>query len=137
MTFQFNTHSPTRPAVAMALAGASIFLAACASFPPPTEQMAVSTAAVAHAANAGGGQSAPAEMRSAQDKLARANTAMAGKDYNRARSLAEEAQADAQLAEAKTHSMQSQKAVEQLQEDDRVLREETDRKNKPAPAPRT
>jgi len=140
MTLQLGIRpfrAPARSAAAMALAGASILLGACASLPPPTEQMAVSTAAVAHAVGAGAGQAVPDEMRAAQEKLARAKLAMDGKDYKRALALAEEVQVDAQLVEAKTHSRQSRKAAEQLQEDDRVLREETERQNKPTPAPRT
>jgi Domain of unknown function (DUF4398) len=117
--------------------GGALLLGACASFPPPTDQMAVSTAAVAHAVSAGGSQLAPLEMRSAQEKLERANVAMTGKYYNRAATLAQEAQVDAQLAEAKSHAIQSRKAADELQEADRVLREETDRNNKQSPAPRT
>jgi hypothetical protein len=104
-------------------------MAGCASTPAPTEQVAVSTAAVAHAVSAGGTESAPTEMRTAREKLDRANVAMAAKDYDRARSLAEEAQVDAQLAETKAHSTKAQKAADELQEDSRVLREEINRRS--------
>jgi hypothetical protein len=108
----------------------SIFLASCASTPAPTEQIAVSKAAVADAAGAGGTASAPVEMLSAREKLNGADAAMATKDYDRARTLAEEAQVDAQLAEAKAHSSKAQKAADEVREGSRVLREEMNRKSK-------
>jgi Domain of unknown function (DUF4398) len=107
---------------------ASVFAASCASIPPPTEQVAVSTAAVAHAVSAGGPELAPMEMRTAREKLDRANVAMVAKDYERALSLAQEAQVDAQLAETKSLSSKAQKAASSLQEDSRALREEINRK---------
>jgi len=107
-----------------------VALAACASVPPPTGQMAVSRAAVANAAGAGAGEFAPMELKSAQDKMERAGRAMTREDYAVARTLAEEAQLDAQLAEKKTQAAKAQKAAAVTQEDNRVLREELERKNK-------
>ena len=112
------------------LAFATLCVVACASTPPPTAQVAVSTAAVANAVSAGGPELAPAEMRVARDKLDRANVAMTAKDYDRALSLAQEAQVDAGLATAKAQSAKARKAAEAVREDSRVLREELDRKSK-------
>ena len=112
------------------LAAAVMAMAGCASVPAPTEQLAVSKAAVANAVGAGGTEFAPAEMRTAQEKLDGANKAMAAKDYERARWLAEQAQVDAQLAVAKARSAKAQKAAYALQEDSRVLREELNRKSR-------
>ena len=109
---------------------ATALLAGCASVPAPTEQIAVSKAAVANAVSAGGPEFAAPEMRTAQDKLDRANEAMVAKDYERARRLAEESQVDAQLAAAKARSAKAQKAALAAQEDSRVLREEINRKSK-------
>ena len=110
---------------------AAAMMAGCASAPPaPTEDLAVAKAAVANAADAGGAEFAPAEMRSARDKMDRANLAMGAKDYDLARSLAEQAQVDAQLATTKARSAKAQKAALAVQEDSRVLREELDRKRK-------
>ena len=96
-----NTSSnATRGAtVATLCAALTLTLAACASTPPPTEQLAVSTAAVASAVTAGGTELAAAETRMARDKLAQANKAMVDKDYVAARVLAEESQVDAQLGQ--------------------------------------
>jgi uncharacterized protein DUF4398 len=109
---------------------AAAVMAGCAGVPAPTEQLAVSKAAVANAVDAGAPELAPVEMRTAQEKLDRANQAMAAKDYDRARSLAEQAQVDAQLAGAKARSVKAQKAALAVQDDSRALREELDRKNK-------
>ena len=112
------------------IAGTSFLMAACASTPAPTEQMAVSGAAVTRAAGAGGTEMAPAEMQTAREKLDRAKLAMSKEDYDTARNLAEEAQVDAQLAEAKARSGKARKAADELQEGIRVLREELNRKTK-------
>jgi hypothetical protein len=113
-----------------AIGFAAVFIAGCASIPPPTEQMAVSKSALANAVSAGGSEYAPVEMRTAQEKMDRANRAMAKEDYENARWLAEEAQADARLAEKKAHSAKAQKAASVMQDDIRVLREEINRKSK-------
>lgn len=113
-----------------AIACAAVVIAGCASIPPPTEQMAVSKSALANAVSAGGSEYAPVEMRTAQEKMDRANRAMDKEDYVNARWLAEEAQADARLAEKKAHSAKAQKAASVMQDDIRVLREEINRKSK-------
>lgn len=112
-----------------AMSFAAVFVAGCASIPPPTEQMAVSKSAIANAVSAGGSEYASAEMRSAQDKMDRAKRAMDKEDYESARRLAEEAQADARLAEKLAHSAKARQAANVTREDSRVLREEINRKN--------
>ena len=109
---------------------ALLVVAACASMPPPTSELGVSTAAVAHAAGAGANEAAPVDMNSARDKLARANKAMIDKDYKLALSLSQEAQADARLAEAKADSARAVKAAAAVQADGQALREELARKVK-------
>lgn len=111
----------------------ALFMAGCAStpsVPAPTEQMAVSRAAVNNASSAGGNEFAPLELKSAMEKMDAAERAMGEKNYARAKLLAEEALVDAKLAEATARSAKAQKAAEALQEDNRVLRKEIDRKTK-------
>jgi len=108
----------------------AVVIAGCASVPAPKEQMAVSKSAIANAVSAGGSEYAPVEMRIAQQKMDRANRAMEKEDYENARWLAEEAQADARLAEKKAHSAKAQKAASVTQDDIRVLHEEMNRKSK-------
>lgn len=109
--------------------GFVIAMTGCATVQPPTEQIAVSKMAISNAASAGGNEYASTEMRAAQDKLDRANQAMKAEDYKHAQSLAEQAQADAQLATAKARTGKAQKAAAAVQEDSRVLRNELDRKS--------
>jgi hypothetical protein len=114
-----------------AAAAAAIFMAGCASapsVPAPTEQMAVSRAAVNNASSAGGNEFAPIQLKSAMEKMDAAERAMGEKNYARAKLLAEEALVDAKLAEATARSAKAQKAAEALREDNRVLRKELDRK---------
>jgi hypothetical protein len=97
---------------------------------PATADVAVSKEAVSSAADAGAAQYAPMELKSAQEKMAAANKAMAGKDYKLARDLAGQAQADAKLAQSKANSAKATAAADAVQDDVRVLREELDRASK-------
>lgn len=117
---------------AIALCGVVVVLTVgCSSLKTPaTADVAVSKAAVENAAGAGGAQFAPVEMSSAREKLALANKAMVAKDYRLAVDLANQAQADAKLAQGKANSAKAQAAADALQDDIRVLREELDRTSK-------
>jgi len=109
--------------------GAAVVLTVgCTSLKTPaTADVAVSKAAVDNAAGAGGAQFAPVEMTAAREKLALANKAMLVKDYKLARDMANQAQADAKLAQSKANSGKAQIAADALQDDIRVLREELER----------
>jgi hypothetical protein len=112
---------------------AAIFMAGCASTPPtpaPTEQIAVSKSAISSAISAGGNEFAPVQVKAAMDKMESADKAMADKNYVLARRLAEEAQVDAKLAETTARAAKAQKSADELQESNRVLRQEIDRKTK-------
>jgi hypothetical protein len=113
-----------------AIGCAAVIAAGCASVPPPTEQMAVAKSAISNAVSAGGVEYAPVEMRTAQEKMDRANRAMEKEEYEAARRLAAEAQADARLAEKMAQAAKARKAESVTQEDIRVLREEMNRKGK-------
>lgn len=106
-------------------------LSACASQKTPaTADVAVSRAAVENAAQAGAAELAPDELLSAREKLQRASRALADKDYKLASDLAQQAQADAKLAQSKATSAKATSAANEVQENVRVLREELDRANK-------
>ena len=105
-------------------------MAGCASSPAPTEQMALSRAAVSTALNAGGNEYAPVQLQAAMNKLDAAEKAMAKQDYPEARKLAEQAEVDAKLASAMARSAKAQKASAAVQDDIRVLRQEIDRNAK-------
>ena len=75
-------------------------LAACAaSSPPPDMDLAAARTAILQAEPVAH-RYAPAELRVAQDKLARAEQAMTRNDWPEARRLAEEAEVDARYARA-------------------------------------
>jgi hypothetical protein len=108
------------PAAALAIA-----LAGCASAPVPSAQMAVAEAAVQRANTA---DNAGAELQVAIAKLASARQAVLNKDFERAAQLAEQAEADAQVAELHAQSTRSRKAAQESQDAARALREEINRK---------
>ena len=108
--------------------GAVILTVGCSSMKTPaTADVAVSKSAVENAADAGAGKFAPAEMTSAREKLAMANKALADKEYKLAADFANQAQADAKLAQSKANSAKAQAAADALQDDIRVMREELER----------
>jgi hypothetical protein len=123
-----STGRPTAWPAALSAATLALMLVACASTPPPTEQMAVARAALTHAAGAGATEAAPAEMASARQKLARADIAMAAKDNDLALSLSQQAQVDAQLAEARAHAAKAGQAATAVNDASRALAEELARK---------
>lgn len=92
---------------------AVLALAGCANDPAPTEQMRLTTQAVAQA-KAVGADEQIAEMQLAEAKLARAEKNMGEEDFKRARVFAEQAELDARLAEAKVLTLKSQKQLEEL-----------------------
>ena len=114
--------------VAVVVALALVTLSGCASTGDmPREQLAVSRAAVDRATGPAGAD-APVEVSQARDKLERANAAVARKDYDDARRLAEQAEVDANLAEAKSHSVRANRALVEVREGIRQLRDEIGRR---------
>jgi uncharacterized protein DUF4398 len=107
--------------------GSLAVAAGCATVPPPTEQMAVSRAALGDAVSAGAGEYAGVDLRDAQLKLDAANVAMGSREYDKARIFAEEAEVDAKLAATRARSAKAQRAVAELNESLRVLRDELSR----------
>ena len=126
------SHPNPRRALAMrsALAVAVLVaLAGCAGSPPmPTAQMAVAEAAVQRANTSGTSDDAASELQVAVGKLVSARDAMAAKDYERARRLAEQVDVDAQAAELHAQAARSRKAAQETQDAARVLQEEINRK---------
>ncbi len=122
-----SQRQPLRRAAFTLLSGSLIaLLGACAS-DPPTAQMAVSKAAVERADTAAA-VDAPVEVAAARLKLSQANAAFANKDFELARRLAEQAEADAVLAESQARSVRSARALAEVREGIRQLRDEMSRK---------
>ncbi|GAB2503141.1 OmpA family protein [Lysobacter humi (ex Lee et al. 2017)] len=92
-------------------------LAACASLPPPTGELAAAEQSVSRAATADAEQYAAAEFAAARSALSRAQAAMSAGDEDEARRLALLAAADADLAHARSRvasasAMQAQRRAE-------------------------
>ena len=118
------------PLLTIVGAACVLSLAGCSSMKTPaTAEVASSRTAVEDAASTGAPELAPAEMSAARDKMLRANQALAAKDYRTAQDLAQQAQADAKLAQSKANSAKATEAANKLQDDIRVLREELERAN--------
>lgn len=108
------------------VATCTLAIGGCVSTPAPSAQLAMSKWAVDSASAAGGDDAAPADMRMARDKLSQANAAMAAKNHDMARWLAQEAEVDAQLAGVKARSAGASKAPAKPQDANRSLPEVVD-----------
>jgi hypothetical protein len=106
-------------------AAVALSAAGCATTPIPNEKIAVAKSSVQQAEQAGAPELAPVEMAAARDKLARAEKAAADHDAQPATQLAEQATADAQLAEATAQEQRSRKAVDELDASLQALRQES------------
>jgi Domain of unknown function (DUF4398) len=113
-----------------AFAGSAIacLLAACASVPPPTEQMAVSRARLEDAQAAGAPTLASVSFNDAQRKLDAARAAMSAGDNRDARRLAEEAEVDAQLAAERARAAKADRAYAEVERSIEALRDELARR---------
>lgn len=111
--------------VAVLCAALGISLSGCATTPIPYERIAVAKAAVQHAEQSGAPEFAPVEMAAARDKLSRAEKAAADHDVLPATQLADQANADAQLAEATAQEQRSHKAAVQFDASLQALRQES------------
>ncbi|MDO9505191.1 MAG: DUF4398 domain-containing protein [Hydrogenophaga sp.] len=111
-----------------ALTALTLTLMACATkIAAPTQELALSRAAIEAAARAGAAELAPTELNIARQKQVMADTAMTQEQYDRALLLSNEVQVDARLAEAKARSTRANRAAGEIREDGRVLRQEINR----------
>jgi predicted S18 family serine protease len=101
-----------------------MLLAACGTTNPPTQKLTQTETVIGQAAQIGAGDYAPLELREARRKLDEARRAYDRKDYDQAARLAEQARVDAELAQIKTLSGKAEKAVTELRESIRMLKEE-------------
>lgn len=85
---------------------ALLLLAGCASDPAPVAQLQLTEEALQQARAVGAGDE-QAELKSAEAGLSAARAAFAGQEYRSARMLAERAELDARLAEARTLTAKS------------------------------
>ncbi|MGA9026157.1 MAG: DUF4398 domain-containing protein [Steroidobacteraceae bacterium] len=114
-----------KPGLGAAVIAALVAAAGCASTPIPNEKIAVARDSVQRAEQAGAAQLAPVELSTARDKLERAEKDAANRDAEPATLLAEQANADAQLAEATADQKRSHKAALDFEAGMQALRQES------------
>jgi hypothetical protein len=104
--------------------GAILVVSGCSAKQPPVAAMSRAEMAVHQAEESPVPNEAPAELRVAREKLLAAQKAMDDDDYEEARRLAEQATVDAQLAQAKASSAETQQQAAELRKTIDALREE-------------
>jgi hypothetical protein len=116
---------------AVLCAAIALSAAGCATTPIPNEKIAVAKSSVQRAEQAGAAELAPVDMAAARDKLTRAEKAAADHEVLPATQLAEQANADAQLAEASAQEQRSHKADVEFDANLQALRQESLRSSQP------
>ncbi|WP_409318929.1 DUF4398 domain-containing protein [Pseudomonas sp. KCJK9016] len=99
-------------------------LSACASAPIPEQQISLSRDAVNRAVSAEATQYAPLEMKTAQDKMFLMERAIGQQDYVQAKTLAEQIEVDANLAQHKAQAVKLQKQLSDAHNGIQVLKQE-------------
>ena len=116
--FETLRHTPLSWLAIWRLAGgAALFLAitACASAPvPPNRELQAAQTAIDSAEQARVADYASPELGQARDKLSAARAAVQQEDMESARRLAEQSQADAQLALARSQATKAQLVNEEM-----------------------
>jgi hypothetical protein len=121
-----TTRDPLRTLIA--IGGAGLFLASCASTPPaPTAALEAAHLAISNAERADAGQYAAGQLEEARYSLASANTAVAGNRMVVAEELANESRTEAELASATTAESKAQAVNAQMQRSNGTLNEELQR----------
>lgn len=103
---------------------ATFAMGACASTKPPSEKLTRVKSSIQQAEQVGANDFAPLEIREARKKLEKAEKLVGKKKYEEAKLMADRAMVDADLAQIKTLSEKSQKAVNELRESIKVLKQE-------------
>lgn len=116
-----------RPIQVSVCAAGLALLGACASVPPPKEQLAVTQTELQDAQSAGAATTASVELERARAKINEAQAAMKDDDNARAQRLLEEAEVDARRAAAKARADRADKALAELRESIRALEQEAAR----------
>jgi hypothetical protein len=114
-----------RATIAAAMVG--LLFTACASTPPPNQQITAAEVAIDHAEKAQVPDYSSLELVEARANLTAARAAIEAKDMEKARHLAQRAQLNADLAEAKANLSKAKAVNEELQKNTSVIKEEMQR----------
>lgn len=110
------------PALHLLLAGILAALAGCASTPPPRGLLDGASLAIEQARNARAEDLAPVELGHAHERLAAARAAMAERDYPLAAQYAQQAEADARLAELRSRAASGREEIQRRSDENARLR---------------
>jgi hypothetical protein len=110
-----------------AIAIACLLLAACASTPPPTQQITAAEVAIGHAEQAQVADYASPELSAAREKLTAARAAVVKEDMKTAKRLAEQAALDADLATAKLTAAKAKTVNDEMLKSTSVIKQEMQR----------
>ena len=113
---------------AQALVAASVLaLAACASIPPPTDQLTRAENAIKRADEARVADYASPELTSAREKLTAAREAVTREDMALAGRLADQARLDAEVATAKTEAAKAKSNIDEMKKANTAIKQEAER----------
>ncbi|WP_051091844.1 DUF4398 domain-containing protein [Methylosarcina fibrata] len=112
-----------------ALASLLSFITGCASTPPPKETISKAEISISNADRAGAAAYEPELLSSARAKLNQAHKQVDEDENKEAGRLAEEALAEAMLANAKTEAAKQAKQLEDMRKTIEALKQEASREN--------
>ncbi|MBV4487231.1 DUF4398 domain-containing protein [Pseudomonas sp. SWRI153] len=118
------TRMSSRARLAISGMAVAAALSACASAPLPEQQITLAKDAVNRAVAAEATQYAPLEMQSAQSKMLQMERVLGEKNFAQTRLLAEQIEADANLAERKSRALKWQKQLTDARSGIEVLKQE-------------
>ena len=109
--------------IRVAVIGLMLALAGCATVPPPDNSMNQAQAQLQAARDADAADYAPVDLGFAQDKFQQAQMAMAARKYTTAGNLAQESNADAELAQAKARLAAARAQIQSKVQENARLRD--------------
>jgi hypothetical protein len=126
-------HGPVT-GLAKALAAAAVLaVSACATVPPPTDELARAESAIKRAEEARVADYASPELQSAREKLVAARDAATRDDMLLAARLAEQSRIDAEVATAKTEAAKAKATIDEMKKANQAVQQEAIRNSNNAP----
>ena len=113
--------------IAGPLLSGALGISACATAQPPVASLSRAELAVRQASESNASQYAPMELQSARERLDEARLALDAREYERAHRLADQALADASLAEARSETESMRQTARDLRLSSGELRDEAAR----------
>jgi multidrug resistance efflux pump len=103
----------------------------CTNTKAPNEMLTETEAEIERARELGAQEHAPVELLDAEDKLAKAKTAIDEEQYQQAETILAEAMVDAEHAAIKSRSVKAKSAASTVDEDIETLKNELEKEEEP------